>query len=201
MTTARQSMIDAAVVLLAKRGLSGASFADVIEASGAPRGSIYHHFPDGKEQLVASAVALAGDRAITLLDTLTGESAVVVTERFLGMWRSLLERSSFRAGCAVLAVTVETDSPELLEGTAEVFRGWRARLARLLEDGGLSGQAATTMAAMLVASSEGAVAIARAERSLEPFDVVSAMLLDQVREQAAQTGGPSTVNGSSSSST
>jgi TetR/AcrR family transcriptional repressor of lmrAB and yxaGH operons len=176
----RQRMIESATLLLAKRGPSGASFSEVLEASGAPRGSIYHHFPEGKDQLVAAAVELAGDRAIALLDGLTGESAVTVTERFLAMWRSALERSQFRVGCAVLAVTVETDSPELLDRTAAVFRAWRGRLAELLEQGGVGRDQAASAAAMLVASSEGAVALARAERSLAPFDLVAGMLVEQI---------------------
>jgi TetR/AcrR family transcriptional regulator, lmrAB and yxaGH operons repressor len=199
MANARQSMIESAAGLLAKHGLSGASFAEVLEASGAPRGSIYHHFPDGKDQLVAAAVALAGERAVTLLDTLAGESAVVVTQRFLGMWRTVLERSAFGAGCAVLAVTVETDSAEMLERTADVFRRWRHRISQLLAEGGLSEDDAASMAVMLVATTEGAVAVARAERSFEPFDLAAAMLLRLVRERAGQDGSAPVSRASSSS--
>jgi AcrR family transcriptional regulator len=179
-------MIESATLLLAKRGLSGASFSEVLDASGAPRGSIYHHFPEGKDQLVAAAVDLAGERAIALLRTLEGRPAAEVAERFLAMWRTVLERSSFRAGCAVLAVTVETDSPELLERTAGVFRGWRGRLAELLEAGGVPHAHAASTATMLVAGSEGAVALARAEQSFEPFDLVAADLIQSVAACASR---------------
>ena len=53
---ARQKMIEGAVTLLALRGLEGTAFRDVLERSGAPRGSIYHHFPNGKDQLVEAAI-------------------------------------------------------------------------------------------------------------------------------------------------
>jgi TetR/AcrR family transcriptional repressor of lmrAB and yxaGH operons len=177
----RRRMVDGAVLLLAKRGLQGTSFADVLELTGAPRGSIYHHFPDGKDQLVGSAVELAGARALALLDEKAGGSALEVAEFFLGMWRSVLVRGRYDVGCAVLAVTVGTDSPALLEQTAGVFRGWRGRLAELLEQGGLPGPAAASFAAMLIASSEGAVVLSRAERSMEPFDLVAGTLVDQIR--------------------
>ena len=75
-----------------------------------------------------------------------------------------------------------SDSPELLEHTARVFRGWRRRLAELLEQGGLAAPDAARFAATLVAASEGAVVLARAEQSLEPFDLVAEQLLEQVRE-------------------
>ena len=81
----------------------------------------------------------------------------------------------------MLAVAVAADSPELLDQTARVFRTWRRRLAELLEQGGLRAEDAALFAAVLVASSEGAVVLARAEQSLEPFDLVAQQLVDQVR--------------------
>ena len=81
----------------------------------------------------------------------------------------------------MLAVAVAADSPELLDQTARVFRTWRRRLADLLEQGGLQAADAARFAAVLVASSEGAVVLARAEQSLEPFDLVAEQFVDQVR--------------------
>jgi AcrR family transcriptional regulator len=156
----------------------------VLERSGAPRGSIYHHFPDGKDQMVGAALDAAGGRAIELLDRKAGAPAEEVATWFLHIWREVLIRGRFEAGCAVLAVAVAADSPELLEQTARVFRTWRGRLAVLLELGGLRRDDAQRFAALLVASSEGAVVLARAEQSLEPFDLVADQLLDQVRALA-----------------
>src|ERR1700727_57477 len=62
----RERMVRAAAALLSERGLSGTSFSEVIERSGAPRGSIYHHFPDGKEGLTAEAIALVRERILAL---------------------------------------------------------------------------------------------------------------------------------------
>ena len=70
--SARERMVESAVVLLAKRGFQGASFTEVLAHSRAPRGSIYHHFPDGKEQLIAAAIDYTGARAVLLLDALAG---------------------------------------------------------------------------------------------------------------------------------
>jgi AcrR family transcriptional regulator len=177
----RTKMVESAVTLLAKRGLQATSFSEVIEASGTPRGSLYHHFPAGKDELVGAALDLAAARALSSLEQLAGESASVVASTFLATWRLVLTRSQFRAGCAVLAVAVATDKPELLEQTAAVFRSWRGRLAELLELGGLSREDAKRMAALLVASTEGAVVLSRAEQSMEPFDLVAEQILDQVQ--------------------
>src|SRR5271165_7282947 len=89
----RARMIDGAVRLLAQHGLQATSFSEVLELTGAPRGSLYHHFPEGKEQLIRSAVDLAGDRALDALNGRTGASAEEITVFFLGIWREILVRS------------------------------------------------------------------------------------------------------------
>jgi TetR/AcrR family transcriptional regulator, lmrAB and yxaGH operons repressor len=188
----RDRMVASAVALLARRGLQATSFSEVLEHSGAPRGSVYHHFPEGKDQMIDSALDAAGATAIELLDRKAGAPAEEIATWFLHIWREVLIRGNFEAGCAVLAVAVAAESPELLEHTAQVFRGWRRRLAELLEQGGLAPEDAARFAATLVAASEGAVVLARAEQSLEPFDLVAAQLLDQVRGLAgARDHGPS----------
>ena len=132
---ARDRMIDGAAVLLAKRGLQGASFSEVLEATGAPRGSIYHHFPGGKDELVAAAIARVSERTLARLTELGG-SATSLTEGFLGLWRALLDRSGLTAGCAVVAVSVAA-SDDLLDRAGTVFRDW-TRSPRRVAGGGRS---------------------------------------------------------------
>jgi AcrR family transcriptional regulator len=182
----RARMIAGAVQLLARQGLQATSFAEVLALTGAPRGSLYHHFPDGKDQLIGSAVDLAGARAFDLLDRWVGAPPEQITADFVDVWRTILSRTQFASGCAVLAVTVATDSPELLGRTAVIFRGWRDRLATLFEQGGLAPRDAARFAATLVASCEGAVVLSRAEQSMEPFDLVAENLLDQIRAITAR---------------
>jgi AcrR family transcriptional regulator len=152
-------MIERAVVLLAKKGLQGASFSQILEESGAPRGSLYHHFPGGKNELVAEAISLAGEQAIAVLDRLAGQPATDIAATFIGLWRLVLTRSDFSAGCAVMAVTVAADAPELRERTAAVFRRWQARLGALLEEGGVARGKGMALATTLISSCEGAVVI------------------------------------------
>jgi len=177
----RPRMVNGAARLLAQKGLQGASFAEVLELTGAPRGSVYHHFPHGKDQMVGEAVDLAGAFLVGLLDSRAGASAQAITEHFLAIWRGVLVQSRCESGCAVLAVAVATDSPELLNHAAQVFRLWRGRLAELLEQGGLSKKDARRFATVLIASAEGAVVMSRAEQDIEPFETVARQLAEQAR--------------------
>ena len=184
----RRRMIDSAAVLLARHGSRGTSFTEVLEASGAPRGSLYHHFPQGKEELVHAAVDAAGARSLAQLAALEGLPAGEVAARFLGLWRSLLVATEFDVGCAVAAVTVDAESAALVERAGAVFREWRSRLAELLTAGGVPADRAGALAALLIGASEGGVLLARAERDLAVFDAVTAEAVAAIEAAVGVSG-------------
>jgi TetR/AcrR family transcriptional regulator, lmrAB and yxaGH operons repressor len=176
----RMKMVKGAAGLLATKGVEGTSFAEVLAATGSPRGSVYHHFPGGKSELVHAALDLVSTRALAVMESKRGSSAVEVVEQFLGLWRQLLEQSELAAGCAVLAVTVAGPDVSLLDHAGAIFRDWTAHLAGLLVAGGVAETSARQLAVMVIAATEGAVALCRAERSREPFDVVAEALMQMV---------------------
>ncbi|MBL7487939.1 TetR/AcrR family transcriptional regulator [Frankia sp. AgB1.9] len=182
----RARMVAGAVRLLATKGLEGTSFAEVLAATGAPRGSTYHHFPGGKTELVGAALTVAGEYALAAMEPVRGQPAPVVVRQFLALWRQLLAATELRAGCAVLAVTVAADDADLLAQAGQVFRAWRGHLAALLTEGGMTEDRAHQLAALTIAASEGAVALARAERDWAPFDLVESSLI-AAAEQASQS--------------
>jgi AcrR family transcriptional regulator len=173
-------MIRQAALSLAEKGPQRTSFSEVLAAAGAPRGSLYHHFPGGKDELVLGALDAAGAWAEQGLEPLAGRPAPDIARGFIDLWRSILERSHFAAGCAVAAVTVASEEPELQARSAQVFRQWRARLAALLAEGGVARNRAEAIAASLIAGCEGAVILSRAERSIAPFNLVAAELIAAV---------------------
>ena len=102
----RATMIEGAIQLLATRGVHGASLLKVLEHTGAPRGSVYHHFPGGKEELILAALDLTGQRHDRFVDWFRGTSAAEITAGYLELWRRILVRSRLESGCPILAVTV-----------------------------------------------------------------------------------------------
>jgi len=178
---AREKMVTGAVRLLATSGLEGVSFSTVLELTGAPRGSIYHHFPEGKSQLIELALERAGQYLLAAMETPPRIGAVQVAEHFFEIWRKVLLGSNFQAGCAVLAVTVATREPALLKAARKVFLSWQDRLAQQLTRGGLKPDRAKMMAITMITSVEGAVVLSRATQSSEPFETTVAALLDQIK--------------------
>ena len=173
-------MVAGAVRLLATKGVEGTSFAEVLEATGSPRGSVYHHFPGGKPELLHAALDLASERGLAAMEATRGQPSVVVIERFLSLWRGLLEYSQLTAGCAVVAVTVAGGDDDLLDHAGSIFRTWTALLTELCIAGGMDRDSARPMAVTVIAATEGAVALCRAERSMESFEDIANLLLSFV---------------------
>ncbi|WP_428701093.1 TetR/AcrR family transcriptional regulator, partial [Stenotrophomonas indicatrix] len=99
---APQRVIDAAAQMLARVGLNATSIREVTKLADAPLGSTYHHFPGGKQELLARATTMAGDKVEALLIELLKGGAVQGLQQFLALWRERLLRTGFRAGCPVL---------------------------------------------------------------------------------------------------
>ncbi|HST54790.1 MAG TPA: TetR/AcrR family transcriptional regulator [Solirubrobacteraceae bacterium] len=168
----RERMVQSAAMLLGEHGLAGASFREVLEHSGAPRGSIYHHFPGGKSQLSEEAVGLAGELGQALIaDAGRDAGPIEALRAFVRTWRAALESSEFRAGCPVVAVTTaaSAEEPRLTTAAAAVFASWEQAIAEPLRDAGLTQARARRIATLAVASVEGAVVLCRAQRNSRPL--------------------------------
>ena len=175
--SARDRMVDSAIKFLATQGFQGASFSSILEDSNAPRGSIYHHFPGGKDELILAAIDRSGRRAEQIVEGFRGRSAEGIVTSFVALWRSILLMSDFRAGCSVLGATVSSGDDGIVDRAADVFRSWQAALADVIEAAGTPREQAEDLGALLVASCEGAVVLCRAQRSTEPLDRVERSLL------------------------
>lgn len=167
----RNKMIQSAALLFRERGYSGTGFRDVIEHSGAPRGSIYHHFPGGKEQLAADTVAWAAaviDRRIER--AARDGNPLAALGMFVDAWREVLEDSNFRAGCPVVAVAAEADAGSTaIAAAAAAFGCWQDLIAHALLDAGVGRTDARRLATLVVASIEGAILLCRARRDIRPL--------------------------------
>jgi AcrR family transcriptional regulator len=174
----RQRMIETAAVVMRERGVEATSFSEVIARSGAPRGSIYHHFPGGKAQLIEEATRYAGEyTAASIANALWQDDPTAAIRAATGTWLKLLRRSDFGAGCPVVAASLDATQPSgAREAAGEAFSRWQQALAEALEPHGLKPERARSLAALIISSIEGAVVLSRATRSLEPLERVAAEL-------------------------
>lgn len=196
----RDRMIVGAADLISRRGVAATSLRDVVSHSKTPRGSLSHHFPGGKQQLLEEAVRYADDAVAGPLTRLLAERGPVDGFRaFVSWWQRILEASDFEAGCPILAVAVEPisggDMQEIESAQAQeslralvnaAFVRWREILASSFVRSGVPIARAGGLAALAVASIEGTVAMCRASRSNEPLHQVCEQLLDLIRAAVPQ---------------
>lgn len=179
-TDAPQRVIAAAADMLARVGLNATSIREVTKAADAPLGSTYHHFPGGKQELLARATTQAGDKVDALLAELLQAGAEPGLQQFLQTWRARLLRTQFAAGCPVLAAAVEEPVDAVASkargAAAAVFAQWEHRLGAALVAAGHAPAQAAAQATLIIASVEGAVAMCRAMQDIAPFDRVAAQL-------------------------
>src|SRR3989441_12034194 len=136
----RTKMVRSAASLIRRRGLSAASFADIVADSGAPRGSIYHHFPQGKDQLAKEAIRATSDCVLAQQGACAANTPVGVLECFIDLWRQVVVASNGTAGCVVAGVAVDTlpDAPELMAAGRAAVKSGGGLLPPQLPAAGLS---------------------------------------------------------------
>jgi AcrR family transcriptional regulator len=157
--------------------VAGTGFRDVVAHSGAPRGSIAHHFPGGKRQLVGEAVRYAGGLASYAMRKRAETPAEIVALVF-GMYRRALFDTEFAAGCPVGAVAQEAYSDDALRAEVRaVFDDWRDVLASSLIRSGRGEGSAAELADMAIASMQGAIMLSRVDGTTDALDRVERQLL------------------------
>ena len=164
-------MIEAAIELMRSYGLSGAGINDVVQQSGAPRGSLYHYFPDGKLQMAREALQVHGDRVATFIEQALA-SKRAPAQKVLALFDAFARRSEeaeFRKSCpfGCVALDLDADTDDLRPTVSHAFSTWQALIATHFEPLGL--RAAAEFAGLLLTAIEGAYVRSRAEHSGEPF--------------------------------
>lgn len=171
----RTAMLASAVDVLRERGAVGLTIDAVLARSGAPRGSVYHHFPGGRSQLLREALQFAGDEITAKIDEAADVSATALLHEFVDMWSDVLSGSDFTAGNPVLAASIgwSQEEPELALVAAGIFRRWRDAARQTYIREGFDPVEATALAHTTIAGLEGAAVLCRAMQSLDPLNDVA----------------------------
>lgn len=181
-------MVLSTALLVRERGARATSIDDVLEHSGAPRGSVYHHFPGGREQLLREATEFASDYIALRLDPAETDDPVALLDGLIGEYRETLIRSDMRSGCPVVAVAIESraDEPGLQQLAGETFVRWQGLMSDSFVTAGVSKARAAELAAFALSAIEGALVLSRAQRDLGPIDAVRSQLGALLRAELDQ---------------
>ncbi len=179
MHPSKENIVRAAIGLLRRSGLTGAGVNNVIEESGAPKGSLYHHFPKGKADMVEAALQAFGEKTRdNLARALTGQAPSA--DKLLSLFQGIgarLAASDYSQGCAVGAVVLnlgKEDAP-FAATCAAIFRDWEEAIGAALADQA-PGPERDAFAQFVIIALEGALILSRARQDLRPLANAAAML-------------------------
>jgi AcrR family transcriptional regulator len=174
-------MVVSAALLIRERGARATAISDVLEHSGAPRGSAYHYFPGGRTQLLCEAVDYAGEHVAAVIAGV--QDGLQLIDTLIDEYRRQLLDTDFRAGCPIVAVSVEAGEQRdaermgpVVERAAAVFDRWSDLIAARLSADGIPRERAGELAVLATTALEGAIVLARVRRDLMPLDVVHRQL-------------------------
>ncbi|WP_320669385.1 TetR/AcrR family transcriptional regulator [Patulibacter defluvii] len=188
----RERLLVTTAELFRRQGYAGTGLKQILAGAEAPFGSLYHHFPGGKEELGGEVIRTAGAMYAQLLPAIFGPAPDLVTgvERFFAQAAVDLEASDYQDACPIATVALEVASTNepLRQATAEVFSGWIDGGTAWFIHEGVEPATARRLVIAMIGALEGAFVLARALRSGEPLAVAGRTIADATR--AALAEGP-----------
>jgi TetR/AcrR family transcriptional regulator, lmrAB and yxaGH operons repressor len=176
----RDQIIAKTCDLLELQGYHATGLNQIIRESGSPKGSLYYHFPGGKEELALEAVNHVG---AIVLDRIRENLAAVddvgeAVEAFVLFVAENAERSGWRQGGPITTIAMETaaTNDRLREACAAIYQRWQVAFAERLTAGGVGVERAGRLAALMIASLEGGIILARTSQSKTPLAAVAVEL-------------------------
>jgi AcrR family transcriptional regulator len=183
-------MVAAARRLFREHGYNGTALSDVLVESDAPRGSVYYHFPGGKEEIAAEVTVLHAHKTIATIDRAaeTATTAAELIEAVVTELRDELVASDYRQGCAVAPIVLEAtlSSPTLHAAAQRGFGDVITTLARHLSALDIAEDRAVALATHTVVSFEGALILSKVMRSPDAFDAAIAGLIESIEGIATE---------------
>ncbi|MDM8350822.1 TetR/AcrR family transcriptional regulator [Pseudomonas sp. sp1636] len=186
-TSTRDNLIDAMADALQRKGLHGVGLSELLETAGAPKGSLYHHFPGGKSELAVAAIEHIGQRIDGLFVQLFRQQPdpLQALQHWLQGALQQLESSQFERGCPLATVALESgpDDVAIRQALERSFVRVRQTLAEQLHRYGYPREQADNLAALFVALYEGGLLQARVAGSSEPLKRAAEALFNLTRQQ------------------
>lgn len=173
MSTTREQLIETTCALLELQGYHATGLNQIIKESGSPKGSLYYHFPGGKEELAAEALAQVGDIVLNRIrDSLARvDDPADAVQTFMMFIAHNIELSDYKQGAPITTVALEATatSERLREQSDMIYSAWQNAFAEKLRDSEVDDARANRIAALIISAIEGSTILCRTSRSTQPM--------------------------------
>jgi AcrR family transcriptional regulator len=191
----RDRIVAASLELMRRNGYAGTGVKAILLASDAPYGSLYHHFPGGKEELGAATIREGGIAYLALVQSFFPQGVDVfdAVDDFFEGAAAFVESTAFVDACpiATIAGEIASTSEPMRNAAADAFASWLAVLELRFTEAGIEPERARELAVEFFCSIEGAFLLSRTTRSAEPIRIAgraaTRALRAEVRTRARAT--------------
>jgi TetR/AcrR family transcriptional repressor of lmrAB and yxaGH operons len=185
----RARAIEGAERLFRTQGYAATGLTQILEVSGAPKGSFYFHFPEGKRQLAREVLEVYGARVLAGMQALAAkysDPAGFIRALCKAMAKEM-EATDWTLGCAAqnFAIELAPGDREFADALAQTFAGWTSVITDAIRAAYPSRSVAARRATAILAALEGAKTLARTSRSADSFDAVIDMVVPELRAAKA----------------
>jgi AcrR family transcriptional regulator len=163
---------------------------EIVGKAEAALGSIYHFFPNGKDQLCEEAIRTSGRIYLELIEAVLDGAPDVVqgVDDFFSGAAAKVAASDYTDACpiATIALEVASTNDELRRATADVFESWVNAASRRLEHAGITPMQARQLSLFALSALEGAFVLSRAQRNVEAIEAAGSFVTTAIREALPQ---------------
>lgn len=181
----RRKLIETTAHHLRAKGAAATGLSEILQDSGVPRGSLYHHFPGGKEELVLYAIMASGESITQRLSALLKRTGGLIeaVSAFCDHYIAQLHESAYTKGCPIATVTLESaaDVDSVHEATAKAFNAMLDFLCEALTREGLEAKVAYEQSVVIISTIEGALLLAKSLRSTRPLEIARDQLVHMLK--------------------
>ncbi len=177
MASTRDQIIETTCDLLELQGYHATGLNQIIKESGSPKGSLYYHFPGGKEELAIEAVNHVGKIVLQRIreNLAQVEDPAEAIRIFIKNIALNVKLADFQAGGPITAIAMETASTSatLRQECDRIYSEWQQVFADKLLAGGIPERRAKPMATLIISAIEGSTILCRTRQSTEPLEQVA----------------------------
>ncbi|MET9245330.1 TetR/AcrR family transcriptional regulator [Nonomuraea sp. NPDC003709] len=182
----RQQILDAAQTLFQRQGYHATGVNQILSEAGAPKGTLYFHFPGGKEQLAVETVTRAAAEWGQAIDAVLAQAdPAAAAHAITDLLGTVLQQSGFRDGCplATVALEIAADSDQVQAACSHGYQHWITLIAARLRERGIPDDAAAELAVFILSTIEGALLLARVQRDTAPLRQAATRLAALIKQE------------------